>query len=314
MLVLPRPQQTNLLNTGRLSGKNIHGPERIAVCDDPRRRRERPAAGAPAARRVAAATSAAKGGRMIGIQRRNKGVMVAIAGLAIMATLLAACGNGEDSKSATNVQLKSESASNVQHKPEGASGVQKEIALYPAMRDLWSDHMQWTYATVDAFFHNQAGLQPTLDRLLKNQKDIGAAIVPYYGQAAGDKLTGLLTTHINQAVPVLKAAQANDKAALDKALADWYANAKEIADFVSGANPNNWPTSATEPMLKAHIDQTTTYATDLLKGDYTAAVTDFDKAKDHMMMLADTLAKGIIAQYPDKFAGSAAPGQLPRTE
>jgi hypothetical protein len=234
--------------------------------------------------------------------------------LAMMAALLAACGNGAGSKSASDVQLRSRAVSNVEHRPEAAPGGQQEVALYDAMRGLWSDHMQWTYATVDAFFHNQAGLQPTLDRLLKNQKDIGAAIVPFYGQAAGDKLTGLLTTHINQAVPVLKAAQANDKAALDKALADWYANAKEIADFVSGANPANWPMSATEPMLKAHIDQTTAYATDLLKGDYAKAVTDFDTANGHMMMLADTLSKGIIAQFPDKFSGSAAPAVLPRTE
>lgn len=251
---------------------------------------------------------------MIGLQQRSKGVMVAIAGVALMTILLAACGNGDDPKSATNVQLKSNSVSNIEQHPEDAPGAQKEIALYTAMRGLWSDHMQWTYATVDAFFHNQAGLQPTLDRLLKNQKDIGAAVVPFYGQAAGDKLTGLLTTHINQAVPVLKAAQANDKAALDKALADWYANAKEIADFVSGANPANWPTSATEPMLKAHIDQTTAYATDLLKGDYAKAVADFSTANDHMLMLADTLAKGIIAQFPDKVPGSAAVSELPRTE
>jgi hypothetical protein len=197
---------------------------------------------------------------------------------------------------------------------ESAPNAEKQIALHSAMRSLWSDHMQWTYATVDAFFHNQAALQPTLDRLLQNQRDIGAAIVPYYGQEAGDKLTGLLTTHINQAVPVLKAAQANDKAALDKALADWHANAKDIADFVSSANPENWPTSATEPMLKGHINQTTAYATDLLQGNHTKAVTDFATANDHMTMLADTLAKGIIAQFPDKFPGSADPGVLPQTE
>lgn len=53
--------------------------------------------------------------------------------------------------------------------------------------------------------------------------------------------------------------------ALDKALADWYDNAKEIAQFLTSANPKNWPATATEPMMKAHIDQTTAYAVDLLK-------------------------------------------------
>ena len=111
----------------------------------------------------------------------------------------------------------------------------------------------------------------------------------------------LLTTHIEQAVPVLQAAQAGDQAALDQALSDWYANAKEIADFLSSANPENWPTSATEPMMKSHIDQTTAYSVDLLKGDYALAVNHYDEAFDHMMMLADVLADGIRAQFPNRF-------------
>lgn len=177
----------------------------------------------------------------------------------------------------------------------------KAQQLHTAMQKLWADHMIWTYASVDAFFHNPTALQPSLDRLLQNQKEIGAAIVPIYGQTAGDKLTALLTTHINQAVPVLTAAKSIDKAALDRALADWYANAKEIADFLTAANPKNWPATATEPMMKTHIDQTTAYAVDLLKNDYTNAVKHFDEARQHMVEMGTILASGIIKQFPDKF-------------
>lgn len=177
----------------------------------------------------------------------------------------------------------------------------KTQQLHTAMQKLWADHMIWTYATVDAFFHNTTAVTPSLERLLQNQKDIGAAIVPIYGQEAGDKLTALLTTHINQAVPVLTAAKNNDKVALDKALADWYANAKEIAQFLTSANPKNWPATATEPMMKSHIDQTTAYAVDLLKNDYTTAIKNFEIARLHMVEMGTVLASGIIKQYPDKF-------------
>jgi hypothetical protein len=162
--------------------------------------------------------------------------------------------------------------------------------------------MHYTVATVDAFFHQKKALQARLDRLIANQEDIGTALGSYFGEEVGDKVTALLTTHINRAVPVLKAAKADDQRALKKALDKWYANAKEIADAISAVNPDNWPTSATEPMLKTHIDQTTAYSVDLLKGDHVKAIAHYDKAVKHMMKLADTLAAGTIAEFPDRFA------------
>ena len=180
----------------------------------------------------------------------------------------------------------------------------KSQQLHTAMQKLWEDHMIWTYATVDAFYHNPTALQPSLDRLLQNQKDLGAAIAPYYGKEAGNKLAALLTIHINQSIPVLTAAKNNDKVALDKALADWYANAKDIAVFLTAANPKNWPATATQPMMKTHIDQTTAYAVDLLKNDYPSAVKNFDEAREHMSEMATVLSSGIIKQFPEKFKES----------
>jgi len=177
----------------------------------------------------------------------------------------------------------------------------KYASFNNAMHKLWSDHMQWTYATVDAFYHNQSGLQAQLDRLLLNQKDIGDAIKPYYGTAAGDTLTALLTIHIQQAVPVLTAAQNNDQPALNTALANWNQNAKDIAKFLSDANPENWPYGTMEHSMLHHIEQTTTYSVDLLNNNYSQAVLDYDMAYSHMMETAELLAKGIALQSPDKF-------------
>lgn len=177
----------------------------------------------------------------------------------------------------------------------------KYTELNAAMRKLWADHMQYTYATVDAYYNNQPALQSSLNRLLQNQKDIGAAIVPYYGKVAGDTLEALLTIHINQAVPVLQAAKDNNQAALAQAIANWHANAKDIANFLTAANPNNWPKVEMETSMGHHIDETTTYAVDLLQKNYTKAIQDYDHAFAHMMDVADILAKGIALQFPNKF-------------
>ncbi|MCB1273603.1 MAG: hypothetical protein KDB25_04305 [Leucobacter sp.] len=184
---------------------------------------------------------------------------------------------------------------------EASANQGAQAALYGAMRTLWADHMQWTYATVKDFFHNQDALQATLDRLLQNQADIGNAVAGFYGDEAGAKLTELLTEHIQLAVPVLTAAKDGDDAALNSSLEDWYANAQEIADFLTAANPDAWPAEATSEMMKGHIDTTVAYAVDLLSGDYDKSIKDYDKAFSHMMEMADALSAGIIAQFPDKF-------------
>jgi hypothetical protein len=97
------------------------------------------------------------------------------------------------------------------------------------------DHVTWTRDVIISFVTDAPDLKPALARLLRNQVDIGNAIKPYYGAAAGHRLTGLLQTHIKEAVPVLTTAKAGDQPALKRALATWYANAHQIAAFLSKA-------------------------------------------------------------------------------
>lgn len=169
-----------------------------------------------------------------------------------------------------------------------------------AMRALWNDHMQYTFSTVDAFFHNENALGFHLNRLLQNQQDIGDAIKPYYGEAAGNALADLLTEHIELAVPVLTAAQNGDEAGLEVGLADWYQNAEEIGDFLAAANPF-WAQSEMRDMMRMHIDQTTEYSVKLLQEDYHGAILIFEEANHHMRMMADELTEGIALQFPEKF-------------
>ncbi|MCO6494510.1 MAG: glycosyltransferase [Bacteroidetes bacterium] len=170
-----------------------------------------------------------------------------------------------------------------------------------AMRDLWYAHMYWTLITVDAYYNDPKGLEAKLTRLLQNQKDIGAAIVPYYGQAAGDTLAKLLTEHIQEAVPVLQAAKENNSKNLDKAVKDWYANAKEIGVFLHNANPNNWTAEQTGGALEMHITHTIDYSVSILKGNYSQSFGGFEEALHHMVTLADVLSVGIARQFPNQF-------------
>lgn len=174
----------------------------------------------------------------------------------------------------------------------------KQRNLYIAMRDLWYQHMEWTYATVTAFVSDSPGLEPTMNRLLKNQDDIGNAIKPFYGKQAGNQLTALLREHIEMAVPVLVAARDGDDNALDTAVTDWYRNAKQVGEFLESANPA-WKDG--QEMLEEHITGTIAYAVDQLQGDYARSIVDYEAAEHHMLMLANELSAGIIKAFPKRF-------------
>ena len=141
--------------------------------------------------------------------------------------------------------------------------------------------------------------EATSKRLLKNQEDIGNAIEPYYGSAAGAKLTDLLKQHILIAVDLVAAAKANDQTKLADADKRWHANAADIASFLSSANPN-WPKQTLLSMLNEHLALTTQEATARLQQRWDDDIAAFDKIFSQAMMMADALSNGIAKQFPGK--------------
>jgi hypothetical protein len=176
-----------------------------------------------------------------------------------------------------------------------------QIAFHDAMRKLWEDHVTWTRLAIVTFADGSAGFPTTAGRLLQNQVDIGDAIKPFYGDAAGAQLTGLLHDHITIAVEILQAAKAGDTDAFNEANARWYANANEIADFLSAANPKFWPNDMMRADMKTHLDQTLSEAAHELAGNYAASVADYEDIHAHILAMADVLSSGIIGQFPSRF-------------
>ena len=175
-------------------------------------------------------------------------------------------------------------------------------AFHDGMRQLWVDHVTWTRLFIVSFAADLPDLQATTDRLLQNQVDIGNAIKPFYGAAAGAQLTRLLRTHIMEAVPVLSAAKAGQKAKLATALKAWYANAHQIAAFLAKANPTSWPLPEMTKMMDTHLRLTTNEAAAHLKGRWQASIAAYDQVRAEILMMADMLADGIVEQFPARFA------------
>jgi hypothetical protein len=177
----------------------------------------------------------------------------------------------------------------------------KQAAFQAAMRKLWEDHITWTRVFIISAAADLPDKDAVTQRLLQNQADIGNAIKPYYGAAAGDQLTALLRDHILISADVVAAAKANDQAKLADANSRWSANADQIADFLNKANPKNWPDAEMRAMMHDHLKLTTDEAVARLHGDWAGDVKAYDAVQNQILSMADMLSAGIIKQYPEKF-------------
>jgi hypothetical protein len=189
------------------------------------------------------------------------------------------------------------------HKAAAKSGTTATpVDLRLGMRKLWEDHITWTRLYIVSALAGARDTDATAGRLLKNQEDIGNAIKPFYGDAAGDQLTALLKDHILTAADLLTAAKAGDNAKVTAATTKWYANADQIADFLAGANPKYWPAAEMRDEMHAHLDNTLDEAVAHLTGDYAADIAAYDRIHDQILGMADMLSDGIARQFPGRFS------------
>jgi hypothetical protein len=177
----------------------------------------------------------------------------------------------------------------------------KAVALREDMRKLWEDHITWTRLAIISLETGTPDTIATVARLLQNQTDIGDAIKPFYGDAAGDELTKQLRAHILIAADLIAAAKAGDSSQLADAQARWLENADQIAAVLHSVNPRNWPLEALKAEMHMHLDLTTEEAVARLQGDWTADVVAYDKVHEHILHMSDFLSDGIIKQFPARF-------------
>jgi hypothetical protein len=174
------------------------------------------------------------------------------------------------------------------------------LSLQLALRRLWADHVIWTREYVVAAIANSPDAQAVAGRLLANQEHIGSAIVPFYGEQAGQALTGLLRQHIMVAVELIEAAKTGTQDKFADADRRWDQNARDIASFLSSANPN-WPERDVVDLLSQHLKLTKDEATARLQQRWEDDIEAFDQIFTEILTVSDVLSTGIVKQFPDRF-------------
>ena len=171
-----------------------------------------------------------------------------------------------------------------------------------ALRDLWIGHVFWVRNVVEARLANDADRAKAAEQqVVANAMAIAGAVEPYYGQTASGQLFKLLAGHYGAVSDYLDAERKHQDTAKQAAIEHLTDNANQIAAFLNSANPQNWPVDTLRALLAAHGAHHIQQINQLAAHQYADEAQTWAAMTHHMYTIADALADGLAAQFPDRF-------------
>lgn len=158
------------------------------------------------------------------------------------------------------------------------------LNLNNTIRAIWADHVFYTREYMMAAIYNTPNKQAILNRLLRNQEEMGNALGGIYGADVGRAATQLLKEHIMAAGAIVANMNSNRVA---EYIANARANADQIADALSKIRIASY--EDLQHMLYMHLDLLVEEAKAIAAADG-SDVPVFDEVRKQ----ADDMAQGFI--------------------
>ncbi len=171
-----------------------------------------------------------------------------------------------------------------------------QLRVSDTNRRLWTEHVLWTRFFIISTAFCLPDLPFVTKRLLKNPRDFADEFRPFYGEQTATRFEKLLAEHLLIAAQLVNAAKSGDTAEVEKQRKKWYANAEDIARFLSRINPF-WSECVWRDLLFDHLRMTEDEAVQILTGQYERSIKKFDDIQAEALQMADVMTCGIIQQF-----------------
>lgn len=175
-----------------------------------------------------------------------------------------------------------------------------ELELNQTFRMLWEQHVAWTRMLIISIAEELGDEEQVTKRLLRNPGDMAAVFKRYYGDKVAAQFNRLMTEHLVLAAQLVKAAKAGKSQAAAELEKKWYANADELAAFMSSINPY-WPKAVLTQLLHEHLRMTKDEAVFRLSKKYESDIAAYDGIERQALEMADAFTDGIVRQFPNQF-------------
>jgi len=168
-----------------------------------------------------------------------------------------------------------------------------DMELSNLMRKLWSQHVYWTRMLLISIADRLRDQDATTARLLQNPKDIANVFAQYFGQDAANKISMLLTEHLQIGGKLMTALRDKRTAEADYLTQQWYTNANKMAAAFSSINPK-YNREELQKMLYEHLKLTTDEVAMRLAGNYPQDIEAFNKVETEALNMADYFTAGLL--------------------
>jgi hypothetical protein len=175
--------------------------------------------------------------------------------------------------------------------------------MQKTLRDLWLGHIFMIQHVVLINAMNDPAARDAADKqVLANAKQIADTFIPFYGEARSKNLFTLLAGHYASVKEYSEATIAENSGKQDAALARLSSNADDIDIFFNGVNPHHLPKGTVRGLIEAHGAHHVLQINQYKKKEYAKLEETWPMMRQHVYVIADTLATALAKQFPDKFS------------
>ncbi|HSL05108.1 MAG TPA: hypothetical protein VK901_16385 [Nitrospiraceae bacterium] len=174
--------------------------------------------------------------------------------------------------------------------------------MQKAFRDLWLGHIFMIQHVVLFNRSNNPAERDIADKqVLVNAKQIANTFTPFYGEARSEKLFTLLSGHYAAVKEYSEATIAANTRQQYTALTHMASSADDIDAFFNGVNPHYLPKDTIGGLIATHGAHHVLQINQYKKKEYAKLEETWLMMRQHVYVIADTLATALAKQFPDKF-------------
>jgi hypothetical protein len=177
------------------------------------------------------------------------------------------------------------------------------VEMEKTLRDLWLGHIfMIQHVVLFNAKYNPADLDAADKQVLANAKQIANTFTPFYGETRSENLYTLLAAHYASVKEYSEATIAGSTSRQDAALVRMASNADDIDVFFNGVNPHNLPKGTVRGLIAAHGAHHVLQINQYKRKEYAELEETWSMMRQHVYVIADTLATAVAKQFPARFS------------